>query len=71
MNSVYTLISGGPPFGTAPTHQADGRIFFCEPYSFPSPVCDIVGDVLIKASRCESWVCPFWDMGLFFTHRPS
>ena len=56
MNSVYTIISGGPPFGTAPTHQADGRIFFCEPHSFPSPVCDIVGDVLIKASRCESWV---------------
>ena len=28
MNSVYTIISGGPPFGTAPTHQADGRIFF-------------------------------------------
>ena len=27
MNSVYTIISGGPPFGTAPTHQADGRIF--------------------------------------------
>ena len=56
MNSVYTIISGGPPFGTAPTHQADGRIFFCEPHSFPSPVCDIVGDVLSKASRCESWV---------------
>ena len=56
MNSVYTIISGGPPFGTAPTHQADGRIFFCEPHSFPSPVCDIVGDGLIKASRCESWV---------------
>ena len=44
MNSVYTIISGGPPFGTAPTHQADGRIFFCEPHSFPSPVCDTVGD---------------------------
>ena len=55
MNSVYTIVSGGPPFGTAPTNQADGRIF-CEPHSFPSPVCDIVGDGLIKASRCESWV---------------
>ena len=50
MNSVYTIISGGPPFGTAPTHQADGRIFFCEPHSFPSPVCDIVGDAQ-RASR--------------------
>ena len=28
MNSVYIIISGGTPFGTAPTHQADGRIFF-------------------------------------------
>ena len=37
---------------------APGRwpYFFCEPHSFPSPACDIVGDVLIKASRCESWV---------------
>ena len=37
---------------------APGRwpYFFCEPHSFPSPVCDIVGDGLIKASRCESWV---------------
>ena len=30
-----------------------------------------VGDVLIKASRCESWVGPFWYMGLFFKHHPS
>ena len=37
---------------------APGRwpYFFCEPHSFLSPACDIVGDVLIKASRCESWV---------------
>ena len=55
MHYVYTIVSSGPPFGTAPTNQADGRIF-CEPHSFPSPVCDIVGDDLIKASRCESWV---------------
>ena len=30
-----------------------------------------VGDVLIKASLCESWVGPFWYMGLFFKHHPS
>ena len=30
-----------------------------------------VGDVLIKASRCESCVGPFWYMGLFFKHHPS
>ena len=29
-----------------------------------------VGDVLIKASRCESWVGPFWYMGLFFQASP-
>ena len=29
-----------------------------------------VEDVLIKASRCESWVGPFWYMGLFFKHPP-
>ena len=33
--------------GTAPTHKAVGRVFFCDlcPRSFPSPVCDFVGDV--------------------------
>ena len=56
----------GRPLRTRPI-----AVFFCGPHSFPSPVCDIVGDVLIKASRCESWVGPFWDMGLFFTHHPS
>ena len=29
-----------------------------------------VGDVLIKASLCESWVGPFWYMGLFFQASP-
>ncbi len=51
---------------------APGRwpYFFCEPHSFPSPVCDTVGDAQ-RASRCESWVGPFWYMGLFFKHHPS
>ena len=51
---------------------APGRwpYFFCEPHSFPSPACDIVGDAQ-RASRCESWVGPFWYMGLFFKHHPS
>ena len=30
-------------------------VFFLWPYSFSSPVCDIVGDAQ-RASRCESWV---------------
>ena len=41
----------GRPLRTRPM-----AVFFCGLHSFPSPVCDIVGDGLIKASRCESWV---------------
>ena len=41
----------GRPLRTRPM-----AVFFCGLHSFPSPVCDTVGDVLSKASRCESWV---------------
>ena len=69
MNSVYTIVSGGPPYQIGP--YAPGRW----PYFLRTPFISIacmryVGDVLIKASRCESWVGPFWYMGLFFQASP-
>ena len=29
---------------SAPTHKTAGCVFFCDLRSFPSPVCDTVGD---------------------------
>ena len=55
----------GRPLRTRPM-----AVFFL--VTFISIACmRYVGDVLIKASRCESWVGPFWYMGLFFKHHPS
>ena len=44
MNSVYTIISGGPPYQVGPYAPGRWPYFFCGLHSFPSPVCDIVGD---------------------------
>ena len=51
MNSVYTIVSGGPPYQVGPYTPGRWPYFFCGLHLFPSPICDIVGDVLIKASR--------------------
>ena len=55
MYVVYITFQADRPSGR-PLRTGPVAVFFCGPHSFPSPVCDIVGDVLIKASRCESWV---------------
>ena len=50
MNSVYTIISGGPPYQVGPYEPGRWPYFFCGLHSFPSPACDIVGDAQ-RASR--------------------
>ena len=50
MNSVYTIVSGGPPYQVGPYEPGRWPYFFCGLHSFPSPVCDIVGDAQ-RASR--------------------